>query len=102
MTTGQTQMHVCRSRLRESSAEGCAWKKFLTSSEKQAAVKTIQAAFAFSVVRSCTAVGLAQATYYQDPVDWQIRDATVIEALNEMVEAHPAGACGNILFGYGS
>ena len=36
-----------------------------------------------SVVRSCAAVGLARAAYYRDPIDWEIRDATVIEALNE-------------------
>lgn len=34
-------------------------------------------------------MGLARATYYQDPVDWQVRDANVIEALNKLVEAHP-------------
>ncbi len=42
-----------------------------------------------SVVRSCAAVGLARAAYYQVPVDWQVRDAPVIAALNEMVAAHP-------------
>ena len=42
-----------------------------------------------SVVRSCTAVGLARAAYYQGPVDWQLRDADVIEALNKLVDAHP-------------
>jgi putative transposase len=41
------------------------------------------------VVRSCTAVGLARAAYYQSPVDWQVHDADVIAALNELVEAHP-------------
>ena len=34
-------------------------------------------------------MGLARAAYYQDPVDWQVRDANVIEALNDLVEAHP-------------
>lgn len=42
-----------------------------------------------SVVRSCQAVGLVRSAYYQDRVDWQVRDADVIEALNELVEAHP-------------
>ena len=42
-----------------------------------------------SVVRNCTGVGLARAAYYQDPVDWQIQDPTVIEALNDLVDAHP-------------
>jgi putative transposase len=42
-----------------------------------------------SVVRSCTAVGLARAAYSQNPVDWQVRDANVIEALNDLVAAYP-------------
>lgn len=42
-----------------------------------------------SVSRSCAAVGFARSAYYQYPVDWQVRDAEVIEALNELVEAHP-------------
>jgi len=42
-----------------------------------------------SVVRSCQAVGLARSAYYHVPTDWQDRDAPVIEALNQLVEAHP-------------
>ncbi len=42
-----------------------------------------------SVVRSCAAVGLARSAYYQGPVDWQVRDGKVIEALNDLVNAHP-------------
>jgi len=34
-------------------------------------------------------MGLARAAYYQDSVDWQVRDANVIEALNDLVETHP-------------
>ena len=43
-----------------------------------------------SVVRSCTAIWLARSAYYQGPVDWQVRDEDVIEALNDLVEAHPS------------
>ena len=42
-----------------------------------------------SVMRSCAAVGLARSSYYHAPVDWQVRDANVIEGLTELVEAHP-------------
>ena len=42
-----------------------------------------------SVVRSCDAVSLPRSVYYRTPVDWQARDANVIEALNDLVEAHP-------------
>lgn len=34
-------------------------------------------------------MGLTRSTYYHAPVDWQVRDANVIEALTELVEAHP-------------
>jgi putative transposase len=44
-----------------------------------------------SVVRSCDAVGLARSAYYLAPINWQVRDADVIAALNELVEAHPRG-----------
>ena len=42
-----------------------------------------------SVVRSCPAVGLSRSSYYQTPCDWQTRDKEIIDALNQMVEAHP-------------
>ena len=42
-----------------------------------------------AVVRGCECVGLSRAAYYREPVDWQVRDAGVIEALNGLVEAHP-------------
>jgi putative transposase len=64
-------------------------KKALTPSDKRAAVKTMQETHGISVVRSCTAVGLARSAYYQSPVDWQVRDGKVIEALNALVVAHP-------------
>ena len=41
-----------------------------------------------SVSRSCAAVGFARSAYYKDPVNWQVRDAEVIEALNELVAVH--------------
>ena len=41
------------------------------------------------VVRSCQAVDLSRSAYYQGPTDWQVRDAPIIEALNQLVEAHP-------------
>ncbi len=64
-------------------------KKVLTPSDKRAAVKTMQETHGVSVVRNCTAVRLARSAYYQGPVDWQVRDGTVIEALNALVAAHP-------------
>lgn len=42
-----------------------------------------------SIVRGCAALSLARSEYYHVPRDWQVRDAEVIEALNQLVEAHP-------------
>lgn len=42
-----------------------------------------------SVVPSCQAVGLSRSSYYQTPFDWQTQDKEIIDALNQMVEAHP-------------
>ena len=41
------------------------------------------------VVRGCVAVRLARSAYYRAPLEWQARDADVINALNQLVEAHP-------------
>ena len=41
------------------------------------------------VRRGCDCVGLSRAAYYREPLDWQIRDAEVIEVLNDLVKAHP-------------
>ena len=49
----------------------------------------MQETHGLSVVRCCQAVGLARSAYYQAPMDWQIRDTEVLEALNRLVEAHP-------------
>ena len=42
-----------------------------------------------SVVRSCQAIRLARSAYYHAPVDWQVRDAAVLKALTDLVDAHP-------------
>jgi len=49
----------------------------------------MQATYGVSVVWSCDAVGLARSAYYRAPVDWQVRDADVIAALNELLDTHP-------------
>ena len=42
-----------------------------------------------SIQQGCIALKLARSAYYQVPVDWQVRDQEIIEALNQLVEAHP-------------
>ncbi|MGE0478761.1 MAG: IS3 family transposase [Nitrospirales bacterium] len=64
-------------------------KKALTPSDKRAAVTTMQQTHGLSVVRSCQAVGLSRSAYYHGSTDWQMRDASVIKALNQLVDAHP-------------
>lgn len=58
-------------------------------SEKRSAVKGKHETHGVSPVRSCDAVGLARAAYFQAPIDWQVCDVEVIEALKELVDAHP-------------
>jgi putative transposase len=45
--------------------------------------------FGLPVRRGCHCVGLSHGAYYRQPLDWMVRDAAVIEALNALVEAHP-------------
>ena len=40
--------------------------------------------------RSCTCVGLSRAAWYRPPLDWTVRDAEVIAALAQLVEARPS------------
>ena len=42
-----------------------------------------------SVSRGCHCVGLSRGAYYKGPVDWGVRDAELIDALNGLVGAHP-------------
>ncbi len=53
------------------------------------AVQTMQEAHGVSIVRGCAAVHLARSAYYQVPRDWHTRDRDVIDALNQLVKAHP-------------
>lgn len=39
--------------------------------------------------RSCACVGLARSAFYAAPLDWQVRDSAVIEALNGLVAEFP-------------
>lgn len=39
-----------------------------------------------SITRACKATGLSRSTYYRPVLDWRIRDAEVIDALNTVVE----------------
>ena len=45
--------------------------------------------FGLAVRRGCRCVGLSHGAYYRTPMDWMVRDADMIEALNVLVEAHP-------------
>lgn len=45
--------------------------------------------FGLPVRRGCACVGLSHGAFYRRPMDWVIRDAEVIEALNTLVAAHP-------------
>lgn len=49
----------------------------------------MQEAHGLPVVRGCACVRLSRSAYYRERVDWQERDAPVIEVLNELVERKP-------------
>ena len=57
--------------------------------EKRTAVEFMHETHGVPVTRSCGCVGLSRAAYYAEPLDWAMRDAAVIAALNALVEAHP-------------
>lgn len=44
-----------------------------------------------SITKGCGCVGLSRSSYYREPVDWMVRDAEVIEALNGLVTEFPRG-----------
>lgn len=57
--------------------------------EKRTAATFMNEAHGLSVTRSCGCAGLSRAAYYDEPLDWVIRDAEIIAALNALVDAHP-------------
>ena len=52
-------------------------------------VHTLQEAHGVSIKRGCAALKFARSAYYQAPRDWHTYDREVIEAMNQLVEAHP-------------
>ncbi len=50
---------------------------------------TMHEVHGISIVRGCTTLKLARSAYYQAPVDWQVRDQAIIDALNQLVAQHP-------------
>jgi len=42
------------------------------------------------VLRSCRIVGLSRAAWYRRPLDWTVRDASVMAALSELVRDRPS------------
>jgi len=42
-----------------------------------------------SIKRGCAALKFARSAYYQTPRDWQARDREIMDALSQLVDAHP-------------
>ncbi len=61
----------------------------MTPQEKRGAASYMKDTFGLPVRRSCRCVGLSHGAYYRAPMNCMVRDAAVIEALNELVDAHP-------------
>lgn len=49
----------------------------------------MQATHRISIARGCAALKFTRSAYYQTPRDWALHDREVIDALNELVAAHP-------------
>ena len=63
-------------------------EKALTPPEKREAAAYLVKQHGLSIGRGCRCVGLSRAAWYHTPLDWQERDAEVIDALNALAEAH--------------
>ncbi len=53
------------------------------------AIQAMNETTGLSVVWSWQALGASRSGYCRARVDWQVRDANLIEPLNELVDAHP-------------
>jgi putative transposase len=42
------------------------------------------------VTRACGCAGLARSAYYEEPVNWIVRDAEIVAALARLIEEHPS------------
>ena len=49
----------------------------------------MQEAHGVSIKRGCAALKFARSAYYHTPRDWQAHDREIMDALNQLVEAHP-------------
>ena len=49
---------------------------------------TLHGTHGLSIARECATLKLARLAYYHAPRDWQTRDRDVIDALNELADAH--------------
>jgi putative transposase len=52
-------------------------------SEKRDAVTYLRTAHRLSIARACAGVGLSRAAWYRPRIDWTLRDAPVVEGLNQ-------------------
>lgn len=52
-------------------------------------MQVMNAEHGLAVARGCDGVGWSRSASYRERVDWQVRDAGVMEALNELVKAFP-------------
>lgn len=55
---------------------------------KRDAVKDFQA-LGLSVQRACDCLSLSRSTLYRSPTDWRVKDAAVIDAINEQLKRSP-------------
>ena len=65
-------------------------KKAVGPAQNREAVRYLVEVHARPLRRSCDCVGLSRSAWYAPPLDWTVRDAEIIAALAQLVEARPS------------
>jgi putative transposase len=73
---------------REQGDEGADHKKALTPARKREAVDYLVGEEKLPISRACGCVGLSRAAYYRKPTDRSVKDAPVVDVLNQIVAKH--------------
>lgn len=64
--------------------------KTLTPDGRREAARYLVTAHRIPVTRACGCAGLTRSAYYQDPVNWIVRDAEIVAALARLIEERPS------------
>ena len=60
----------------------------VTPTAKRGVVKVLVEEHCVPCIRACRAVGFSRSAWYHPTVDWEVRDAPVMEVLNAFIAGH--------------